>query len=102
MELKAGQKLWSTVCDTQVVVVRAPQGDVDLRCGGSPMGLADGERRGEPSPDLSGGTSLGKRYADEAASLELLSRGPAPALSRWGGRPSSRSRPSPSPRRTSE
>jgi hypothetical protein len=72
VELKAGQKLWSTVCDTQVVVVRAPQGDVDLRCGGSPMAAAEGERTGEPGPDWSGGTLLGKRYADEAASLEVL------------------------------
>ena len=72
MELKAGQKLWSTVCDTQVVVVRAPQGDVDVRCGGSPMAAADGERTGEPIPEWSGGTQLGKRYADEASSIELL------------------------------
>jgi hypothetical protein len=72
VELKAGQKLWSTVCDTQVVVIRAPQGDGDLRCGGRPMAPADGERTGDPSPDWSGGTLLGKRYADEASTIELL------------------------------
>jgi hypothetical protein len=72
VELKAGQKLWSAVCDTQVIVVRAPQGDVDLRCGGSAMAPGDGERTGDPSPGWSGGTVLGKRYADEASTIELL------------------------------
>jgi hypothetical protein len=72
VELKAGQKLWSTVCDTQVVVVRAPKGDADVRCGGSPMALGDGVRTGEPTPDWSGGTLLGKRYADEGSTIEVL------------------------------
>ena len=37
MQLKAGSRLQSAVCDTQAIVVRAPKDDVDLRCGGHPM-----------------------------------------------------------------
>jgi acyl-CoA synthetase (AMP-forming)/AMP-acid ligase II len=35
--LKAGARLKSSVCDTQVMVVKAPAGEHDLRCGGAPM-----------------------------------------------------------------
>jgi hypothetical protein len=73
MELKPGTRLRSQVCATEVIVVKAPAGDVDLACGGAPMvpidaapgtgSVADGHR---------GGTLLGKRYADEAAGLEVL------------------------------
>jgi hypothetical protein len=41
MQLRAGQRLKSTACDTEVVVVRAPDGDVDVRCGGEPMVALD-------------------------------------------------------------
>lgn len=74
MQLKAGERLGSTVDSTEVVVVRAPAEAVDLRCGGEPMvALAD---RGSPSaklaPHLAGGTQLGKRYESEDVGLELL------------------------------
>lgn len=73
MQLKAGTKLASTVCDTQVVVVRAPADDVDLGCGGSPLVPADdAAATGEPDPSLAGGTLIGKRYAEEDLGLELL------------------------------
>ncbi len=47
MELKPGTRLRSTVCETQVVVVRAPSEPVELACGGAPLdenldGRADG------------------------------------------------------------
>ena len=37
MQLKAGVRLKSVVCTTEVIVVRVPKEDVDLRCGGQPM-----------------------------------------------------------------
>ena len=37
MKLRPGQKLHSALCDAQVVVVRAPDADVDLGCGGAPL-----------------------------------------------------------------
>jgi hypothetical protein len=73
MELKAGTRLQSDVCDGQFVVVRAPASDVDLRCGGAPL-LPLGTDGGGSSldPDLAEGSLLGKRYADEELGLELL------------------------------
>ena len=38
MELKPGTRLKSAVDTTEVVVVRPGSGDVDVRCGGVPMG----------------------------------------------------------------
>ena len=73
MELKAGTRLRSVVCDTQVVVVRAPTGEVVITCGGHPVVPLDAAV--EPAsldPAHSAGTLLGKRYADEAGTLELL------------------------------
>ena len=74
MQLKAGSRLQSAVCDTQAIVVRAPQVDVDLRCGGHPM-IAQGSPAGEAQtldPNHSGGSAMGKRYADEDLGLEVL------------------------------
>ena len=73
MQLKPGQRLTSPVCDTEVVVVKAPAADVDLRCGGHPMTV-----KGETGPaaelddDHRKGTLIGKRYADEGVGLEVL------------------------------
>jgi hypothetical protein len=74
MPLKAGSRLKSAVCETEVIAVRAPGVDVDLRCGGSPMIEFEAERPAGAviSPDFEGGTLLGKRYADEAAGIEVL------------------------------
>ena len=37
MELRAGSRLKSAVCDTEVIAVKAPGGDMDIRCGGVSM-----------------------------------------------------------------
>ena len=74
MQLRPGQRLASAVSDTEVVVVRAPDGDVEVGCGGAPM-----VEVGQPAPadatlDASLGepAAIGKRYADEDAGLEVL------------------------------
>lgn len=74
MILKVGQSLASVVDTTTLVVVRIPQGDVTLTCGGVSM-----EEGKTPSGDGSsidaahiGGSALGKRYVDEASGLEVL------------------------------
>jgi hypothetical protein len=74
MELKAGARLKGAADDTEVIVVRAPKEEVELGCGGHPMiPLADERPAGvELDPTLSGGTQLGKRFADEAKGLEVL------------------------------
>jgi hypothetical protein len=66
------------VCDTEVVVVRSPADDIDLRCGGHPM-VPLGE---EPPADLAlgpafaEGTALGKRYTNAGGDLEILGTKP--------------------------
>jgi hypothetical protein len=74
MELKAGARLASTVCQAEVVVVRPPVGDVDLRCGGHPM-APPGTSKAVDGPIVQGldaGTLLGKRYVHDGTGLELL------------------------------
>ncbi len=73
MELRPGLKLASAVCDAQVVVVRAPAGDLEVGCGGAPM-VPDGDDAAPATLDgsLGEGPLLGKRYADEELGLELL------------------------------
>jgi hypothetical protein len=73
MQLKPGLRLSSAVCDTEVVVVKAPAADVDLRCGGHPM-VAKGDSAPGATLDEAhrDGTLIGKRYADESLGLEVL------------------------------
>jgi hypothetical protein len=61
------------VCTAEVVVVRAPQANVDLCCGGQPMlPMGQDAAAGPLASAHRRGTQLGKRYADEDAGLELL------------------------------
>ena len=69
--MKTGTRLVSTVCDTEVMVVRGA--DVALSCGGAPMGEQGAERSaGGVANGLDGGTELGKRYTHEASGLQVL------------------------------
>ena len=72
--LKPGTRMRSTVCATEVMVVAAPKGEVQVTCGGSPLAGLDAPPAtgAKPSPDAAGGTQLGKRYVNEAGDLELL------------------------------
>lgn len=73
MQLKAGARLKSAADETQVVVVRAPDGEVDLTCGGHPLVPLEAEIAAVAAEaGHSGPTLLGKRYADDAVGLELL------------------------------
>jgi hypothetical protein len=73
-QLKAGSRLRSAVCDTEAMVVMAPQGDVEVTCGGAPMVELGGDvPAGQTlSEDAAEGTQIGKRYTNEAGDLELL------------------------------
>lgn len=72
MQVKAGTRLKSAVCETQVVVVRAPAGEVELTCGGVAMAALDADVTGALDAAQAEGTLLGKRYADEEVGIELL------------------------------
>jgi hypothetical protein len=74
MQLSPGTRLRSTVCTSQLIVVKAPAGsDVDLRCGGAAVVTLDSD-----VPTVAGdvpagnGTQIGKRYRDEELGLEVL------------------------------
>lgn len=72
LTLKPGTQLASTVCTTRVVVVKAPADrEPVIECGGSPMTVAaPGAKPAPPGPDAA--TLIGKRYVDEADTVELL------------------------------
>jgi hypothetical protein len=68
--MKAGTKLKSAVCDTELMVIRGA--DVVVECGGLPMAGERPAQRGTVNPAFAEGTRIGKRYIDAAGSIELL------------------------------
>ncbi|MFJ9629393.1 hypothetical protein ACIQPR_24590 [Streptomyces sp. NPDC091280] len=89
MRPRVGQMLGSTVDTTAVIVVRSPDHDLDITCGGAAMaeGPATGTPAGVADPDPAGGSLLGKRYADEELGLELLCTKPGPGTLAVNGVP---------------
>jgi hypothetical protein len=73
VKFRAGQQLVSAVDSTAVIVIRASADEGTLTCGGVPM-TAPGEvaTAAEPDPSLMGGTQIGKRYVDEADTIQVL------------------------------
>ena len=70
--LSAGKRLKSAVCTTEIMVIAAPDGDIELSCGGSPMVEGDGANGGSVDPAHAEGTAIGKRYVNSDGSLEVL------------------------------
>ncbi len=73
-ELKPGARFKSAVCETEVVVIAAPEGELQVTCGGVSM-LGEGESADSDSQlaaEAGGGTELGKRYTNAAGDTELL------------------------------
>ena len=71
--LKAGSRLKSAVCSSELMVVVAPEGDVNLTCGGAPVvELTADAAGGDVDPDHKTGTQMGKRYTNEAGDIEIL------------------------------
>lgn len=72
--LKAGTRIKSAVCDTEVMVTRAAATEVTVTCGGAEM-IAMTEQRtvgGAVDPAHAGGSLVGKRYADAEDKFEFL------------------------------
>jgi hypothetical protein len=85
-QLKAGTRIKSAVCSTELMVIQAPDGDVDVRCGGIPLiGIEDEPSGGAIDPNWKTGTQIGKRYVDEAGTLELLCTKPGEGGLSLGG-----------------
>ena len=88
MIYKAGQSLASVVDETTLVVIRAPQGDVQVTCGGADMVEGkSGVAGGTVDPEHQGETLLGKRYVEESIGLELLCTKPGKAAVAVDGQP---------------
>jgi hypothetical protein len=87
-ELKAGTRIKSAVCATELMVIQAPAGDVDVRCGGAPM-LDIGAEKPEAAidPAQKAGTQIGKRYVDGAGTIELLCTKPGEGTLALGSEP---------------
>ncbi|CAN5150993.1 hypothetical protein BH09ACT12_BH09ACT12_05660 [soil metagenome] len=72
--LKSGARLRSQVCMTEVIIVRVGSTEGALSCGGFPMIDLGGTPGDSPTlaPDAAEGTLIGKRYVDEADTIEVL------------------------------
>ena len=72
--LKAGSRLKSAVCSSELMIVAAPAGDVTLTCGGAPViDLKEEAPSGAALDDAhKQGTQMGKRYTNEAGDIEVL------------------------------
>jgi len=73
VKFRAGQQLVSAVDTTAVIVIRAPERDGTLTCGGVVMAAVGETISGaEPDPSLMGGSQIGKRYVDEGDTIQVL------------------------------
>lgn len=68
--MKPGTRLKSATCDTEVMVIRAADGQIE--CGGAPMAENKPAEATPLAADFSAGTLMGKRYVDGANTYELL------------------------------
>jgi hypothetical protein len=86
MTLKPGTRLFSAVCSTEMITVRAPALPVDLTIGGAvPAASADRTVSGLVMPDHGGGAAMGKRYVDADNTIELLCVKPGEGRPALGG-----------------
>src|SRR5215207_8103390 len=87
VDMKPGSRWRSAACGTEVIVVQASGDAHALECGGLPMVPFDeaGEPAGSPVVGFDQGTLLGKRYTDEAGTIELLCTKPGGGSLALGG-----------------
>lgn len=83
--VKPGTRLFSAVCSTEMIAVKAPGVLVDLTIGGTTPVVVAAERPsgGTVAPGHGGGAAMGKRYVDADDAIELLCTKPGegvPAL----------------------
>ena len=72
--LKPGTRLFSAVCTTEMIAVKVPAGEAGLTIGGAApvSSAADRDGTGSVADGHGGGVSMGKRYVDDADTIELL------------------------------
>ena len=73
VKFRTGQQLVSAVDSTAVIVIKAPAAECTVTCGGIAMAtVGEPLTAAEPDPSLMGGTQIGKRYVDDADTIQLL------------------------------
>lgn len=82
--MKAGSKLKSAVCDTEVMVIKAPASGT-VSCGGATMVDERAGEKGTLDSAFSEGTKMGKRYTDAGGTIELLCIKPGAGSLAWDG-----------------
>jgi hypothetical protein len=87
MTLRPGARLFSSVCATELITVRTPAEPIELTIGGAEPVTSAAARTGEGQvlPGHDGGALLGKRYVDDAGTLELMCTKPGPGVPAVGG-----------------
>ena len=71
---KAGTRLKSVVCSSELMLIAVPDREVVLTCGGQPVVELGSDATSDAScdPEHSQGTQMGKRYTNEAGDIEIL------------------------------
>lgn len=89
MKLTPGTRLFSTVCTTELIAVKASGAPVELTIGGAPPATSADARGdgGEVAAGHGGGTAMGKRYVDIDDTLELLCTKPGEGVPAIDGEP---------------
>jgi len=89
LTVKPGTRLFSAVCSTEMIVVKAPGGELDLTIGGvAPVAsAADRTGSGKVADGHGGGVAMGKRYVDDADSIEMLCTKAGDGVPALGGTP---------------
>lgn len=72
MALKPGGRFKSAVSDVQMMVVKAPAGEHELKIGGADVVAPTAAGGGSLDAADTGEVLIGKRYVNEDESLELL------------------------------
>lgn len=78
MELKPGLKLKTAGSPAEFIVIRAPEGDVELTCAGAPLTI-DGSGTPHDAADEEK-LLIGKRYATDELELLCTQTGAGPLL----------------------
>jgi len=87
LTLKPGARLFSAVCDTQLIAVKAPADAVDLTIGGTTALMEAAAPSGSIADGHGGGALVGKRYVDDDGTIELLCTKAGDGLPAIGGLP---------------
>ena len=89
LNLKPGTRLYSAVCETQMIAVKAPAEAIELTIGGVPALTEAAASSGSVAEGHGGGTLIGKRYVDDGDTIELLCTKAGDGLPALDGQPMS-------------